>query len=402
VELLASPVLIAQTSDLVTAISRFRQLLRSDLESPEVERRFGKGWISGVAALVLAISGLFLVIGLLYPALLTVDKTRAFYQTSAFHLILLIVLTAAFVLAVISLVLRQNKILGFTALFLVVLATTLGGANAHAQMAAGSPVYLGLDWFVLNVIFTGVLFIPLQLLFPRYPKQELFRYEWREDLFYYFVSSMCVQMLTFISLWPALHLATATHWNALRAAISSQWLWLQFIEIMFLTDLAQYWVHRAFHRIPWLWNFHAVHHSAQVMDWMSGARMHFMEIIVLRAFTVVPMFILGYSQVALSFYIFYVYLHSTFIHANFGWNFSRIGRYIATPRFHHWHHGIEKEAVDVNFAIHFPILDRVFGTYHLPKDGWPQGYGIAGHPVPKGYWNQFLYPFRKRSTTSAS
>jgi len=32
------------------------------------------------------------------------------------------------------------------------------------------------------------------------------------------------------------------------------------------------------------------------------------------------------------------------------------------PRFHHWHHGIEEEAIDVNFAIHFPWLDRLFGT----------------------------------------
>jgi sterol desaturase/sphingolipid hydroxylase (fatty acid hydroxylase superfamily) len=67
-----------------------------------------------------------------------------------------------------------------------------------------------------------------------------------------------------------------------------------------------------------------------------------------------------------------------------------------TPRFHHWHHGLEAEAVDVNFALHFPALDRVFGTHHLPKTEWPQGYGIPGHPVPRSYWQQFLYPFRKR------
>jgi sterol desaturase/sphingolipid hydroxylase (fatty acid hydroxylase superfamily) len=382
----------------VAIISRFRQLLRSDLEAPEVERQFGKGWISGVLALVFSIAGLFLVIGLLFPSWFTFAQTRPYYQMPAFHFALLFLLILAYVLAIASLTLRQNKVLGFTALFLVVLSTTLGGANAHAQISENSPVYLGMDWFVLNLVFTGILFVPLQLLFPRYPQQDFFRFEWREDLFYYFVSTMLVQLLTFASLWPALTLTSHTHWEALRAAISSQWLVVQIIEIMFLTDVVQYWVHRAFHRIPWLWNFHAVHHSAQVMDWMAGARMHFMEIVVLRAFTVVPMFILGYSQAALSFYIFYVYLHSTFVHANFGGNFSMIGKYIVTPRFHHWHHGIDKEAINVNFAIHFPLLDRIFGTYHLPKDEWPSGYGIAGHPVPKGYWNQFMYPFRKKGS----
>jgi sterol desaturase/sphingolipid hydroxylase (fatty acid hydroxylase superfamily) len=72
---------------------------------------------------------------------------------------------------------------------------------------------------------------------------------------------------------------------------------------------------------------------------------------------------------------------------------------LVTPRFHHWHHGIEKEAIDVNFAIHFPLLDRLFGTHHLPKDKWPEGYGIGGHPVPLGYVKQFKYLFQREKPT---
>jgi sterol desaturase/sphingolipid hydroxylase (fatty acid hydroxylase superfamily) len=170
---------------------------------------------------------------------------------------------------------------------------------------------------------------------------------------------------------------------------------VQFMAIMFLTDFVQYWVHRAFHRIPRLWRFHAVHHSARSMDWMAGARMHFLEIFALRATTVIPMFVLGFSANAMNFYIFVVYLYSTFVHANLNWRFRFIEKLLVTPRFHHWHHGIEDEAVDVNFAIHFPLLDRLFGTYHLPKDQWPSGYGVQGHPVTLGYWKQFKYPFRR-------
>jgi len=68
---------------------------------------------------------------------------------------------------------------------------------------------------------------------------------------------------------------------------------------------------------------------------------------------------------------------------------------MVTPRFHHWHHGKEKEAIDVNFSIHFPLYDRLFGTYHMPENRWPEEYGIGGDPVPRGYWKQFLYPFKK-------
>ncbi len=383
-------------------ISRFRHLLRSDLESSAAERQFGRGWISGVAALVLAISGFLLVPALRFPTLFTVPQIRSMYDQPLFHLVLEAWIVLAFVLAIISLILRQNKILGFTALAFIVLATTLGGSASVQEVAGGpSPVFFGMDWFVLNVIFTGILFVPIELLFPRHKGQELFRFEWREDLFYYLVSSMMVQCLTYASLWPALTLVAHTHWGAFRSVVASQPIVLQFVEIMILTDLVQYWVHRAFHRIPFLWNFHAVHHSAQVMDWMAGARMHFLEIIVLRGTTVIPMYIMGFEPSALQFYIFYVYLHSTFIHANFGATFEHLGKVIVTPRYHHWHHGIEAEAVDVNFCLHFPIIDRIFGTYHLPKTEWPSGYGIPGHPVPRSYWQQFLYPFRKRAVVNS-
>jgi sterol desaturase/sphingolipid hydroxylase (fatty acid hydroxylase superfamily) len=131
------------------------------------------------------------------------------------------------------------------------------------------------------------------------------------------------------------------------------------------------------------------------MDWMAGARMHFLEILTLRGKTVIPMFVLGFSQEAMNTYIFEVYLYATFVHANLRWPFPLIENVLVTPRFHHWHHGIEGEAVDVNFAVHFPLFDRLFGTYHLPKDRWPSGYGVQGHPVPKGYVAQFTYPFKR-------
>ena len=193
-----------------------------------------------------------------------------------------------------------------------------------------------------------------------------------------------------------LQLAAASALASLQQWVVGLPFLVQLVAIMFLTDLVQYWVHRAFHRVPWLWNFHAVHHSAQSMDWMAGARMHFLEILMLRTLTVIPMFALGFAPVTVNAYILLVYLYSTFIHANLGWRLPVIDQLLVTPRFHHWHHGIEKEAIDVNFAIHFPLFDRLFGTYYLPKDQWPSGYGIEGHPVPRGYWAQLLYPFRRK------
>ncbi|MGA2584481.1 MAG: sterol desaturase family protein [Tepidisphaeraceae bacterium] len=377
-------------------LSKLRKKVRAELESPADQRRFGSGWIAGVAALVGSVAGLFFILCLRYPSLLTVPPLRDYYQSPLFRLGLHLLLIGSFLTAIISLVLRATKTLGFTAICITLLATIIGGLRVESRGELTGGVFLGLDWFVLNVIFTGFLFIPLERLFARKKGQPLFREEWREDLFYYLVSSLMVQVLTFLSMTPAIELVAHTRWTTFRAWVASQPVIFQIIEIMFFTDLVQYWVHRAFHRIPFLWGFHAVHHSAQTLDWMAGARMHFLEIIALRGTTIIPMYILGFGPTALHFYILLVYIHSSLLHSNVGWNFDHVGRFLATPRFHHWHHGIDKDAIDVNFAIHFPLFDRLFGTYHLPPHQWPSGYGIAEHPVPRGYWGQFWYPFTRK------
>jgi sterol desaturase/sphingolipid hydroxylase (fatty acid hydroxylase superfamily) len=204
-----------------------------------------------------------------------------------------------------------------------------------------------------------------------------------------------VQSLTFLSLAPSNFLVSNLEISHLQSVIAAQPGWLQFIEIMFVTDFVQYWMHRSFHRVPFLWRFHAVHHSAQAMDWLAGSRMHVLEIIVLRGLTVIPMHLLGFSQPVIYAYLIGVYLYSTYIHANVRFDVEWIKPIIVTPRFHHWHHGIEKEAIDVNFAIHFSFLDKLFGTYNMPKGLWPKGYGVATSPVPSGYFKQMLYPFVK-------
>ena len=278
----------------------------------------------------------------------------------------------------------------------------MGGSQATAKTVRGGDIYLGVDFFLLNLIFLGVLFIPIERLFKKVD-QPILRYEWREDLLYFLISTLFVQTLTFLTLAPSLMTLAATGWaDGIRRAIASQPLFIQFLEIMFLTDFVQYWFHRCFHQVPSLWNFHAVHHSAQAMDWLAGSRMHVVEVILLRSVTTLPMYVMGFAEPALYAYIFFVYLLSVFIHANIRVPFGWLQYVVATPRFHHWHHGIEEEAIDKNFAIHFPMIDMAFGTFHMPGDRWPEGYGVGGHPVPKGFIKQFFYPFAKAKASTAS
>lgn len=373
--------------------------LTQELESPEDARHVGSGWISGVLGLVLAIIGLGTVLCLRYPQLLTVAEARDAYPVWLIRLLLQLVLIGAFVSSIISIVLRrQQKILGFTSIGLVFIALALGGSQAQSRFDMESEVYLGLDWFLLSLVFTGIVFIPIERILGN-RAQPIFRFEWREDLLYFLISTIFVQVLTFLSMLPAMTILKHTDWGGFRAWVGSQWIIWQFLAITLLTDLVQYWVHRAFHRISWLWKFHAFHHSAQVMDWLASSRMHLLEIVLLRGLTVIPMYILGFNQAALYMYLVFVFFLSAMVHSNTRIKFRWFDRLFVTPRFHHWHHGIEREAIDVNFAVHYPFLDRLFGTYYLPADGkWPTGYGIANHPVPKGFWRQFIYPLQRKKT----
>ena len=63
-----------------------------------------------------------------------------------------------------------------------------------------------------------------------------------------------------------------------------------------MADFTQYWVHRTFHAVPALWRFHAVHHSAEQMDWLAGSRLHLVDIAVTRGLTYVPIYVLGFAE----------------------------------------------------------------------------------------------------------
>ncbi|MFN5779347.1 MAG: sterol desaturase family protein, partial [Novosphingobium sp.] len=165
---------------------------------------------------------------------------------------------------------------------------------------------------------------------------------------------------------------------------------------LLVADLAQYWVHRAFHRIPVLWRFHLVHHSAERMDWLAGSRLHLVDIVVTRGLVLLPLIVIGFDERAVLAYLGFVSFHAVFIHANFAPRWPWLERWLVMPRFHHWHHGIEPEARDVNFAVHLPWLDRWFGTHHLPSGKWPTGYGVDEVHAPEGWLRQLVWPWIKK------
>jgi sterol desaturase/sphingolipid hydroxylase (fatty acid hydroxylase superfamily) len=356
-------------------------------------KAFGTGWISGVVAVTLSLMGLGGVLCFLYPELLTSPYVREAVPLPILRAILQFVLIAAFIMGMVSVVLRKRFYIGGTAIAITGVAIFLGG-----WQVPGRPVeqeaYLGLDWFLLNLLMLALLFVPMERIFARLKDQRVLRRGWQTDLAHFGVSHLIVQISVFLTLAPAQVFFKWSINHDLQAAISTQPLWLQFIEILFVADFSEYWLHRFEHRIPFLWRFHAIHHSAEHMDWLAGSRLHIVDIVLVRSMTFAPLYVLGFAQTPVFAYLTFVSFHAVFIHANVRFNFGWVEHLLVTPRFHHWHHAAEEQAIDKNFAVHLPLLDRVFGSILLPADGsWPAVYGIAGNPIPESYAVHTVYPF---------
>jgi len=358
---------------------------------------FGSGWISGVLAVTFAALAGGGVLCLLFPWLLTTPDARGHYPLGIVRFLIHAFLVAGFGLGTLSVLLRRSRTLGVTALALTTVATLLGGSGAAVGAVESGPGYVGLDWFLLNVLVLALLFVPLERLFARLPSQPIFRPGWQTDLAHFAASHLLVQVTVLLTLAPAaLFFAWAVR-PGLQQAVQSQPLVAQLVAIVIVADLAQYTVHRAFHRVPWLWRFHEIHHSARAMDWLASSRLHLLDIVVTRGLSFVPLYVLGFSAPAVYAYLVFVSFHAVFIHANVRFRFRPIEWLVVTPRFHHWHHAAAPEAVDRNFAVHLPVIDRLFGTSYFPDGRWPDAYGLAGLPVPDGWLRQLVRPFTART-----
>ena len=357
-------------------------------------RRFGTGWISGVLAVALGLLCVAAVLCLHFPQWLTVPELRSRYPLPLVRAAIDVSILAVLALSALSMLLRRRKALGLAGLVLATLALALGAGGVPIDRPGESALYIGLDWFVLGTLSTAALFVPLERAFALRAEQGPFRPGWLTDAQYFFMSHALVQLMSVLVLAPAVSLGATLAIPDVQRLVQALPLMAQFLACVLFADLAQYWIHRAFHRVPFLWRFHAVHHSLEAMDWIAGSRLHLVDVIVTRGLVLLPLIVFGFDSRAVYAYLALVSFHAVFIHANFAPRSAWIERWIAMPRFHHWHHAIEAEAVDRNFAVHLPMIDRWFGTHYLPRDEWPRGYGLSGLKAPEGYFRQLLWPLR--------
>jgi len=357
--------------------------------------KFGEGKISGYISIFLGLLSFLAVFCFRFPEWLTSPEFREVYTGKSMAILLTATIIASFFFALLSFMLSKRKHWALIGLVICTVTIVMGGFNVQGRAVDKTSWHLGLDWMLLDLLLMAVIFVPIEMVFPKNLNQSKFHEEWRTDLVYFVISHLFIQFFGTITQLPArtffgwIGLGNLHHWVQQLPFV---------IELLFafvVTDLFQYWAHRFFHSHHYLWRFHSVHHSTKNMDWLAGSRTHFVDIFVTRSMAFIPLYVFGFSEITFNTYIVFMAIHAVLIHANTRINFGFLKYIIATPQYHHWHHCEDPEHYGKNFATIFPFLDKIFGTYYLPGKEWPAGTGLHEAHFPKGYLKQMVYPFTK-------
>ncbi|KAF0215998.1 MAG: hypothetical protein FD174_3891 [Geobacteraceae bacterium] len=170
--------------------------------------------------------------------------------------------------------------------------------------------------------------------------------------------------------------------------------WVEIPAAVIALDFWDYWMHRANHRIPFLWRFHKAHHSDMEIDVTTAARFHIGELVISGCAKCLMILAWGPSLWGVVAFDILLSGASQFHHSNLRIPFAvqdRVERFIVTPRMHRCHHALHKNCFNTNFSAVLSLWDRIFGSYHLA--GKPEELTPIGLSKPRGAETMEIKPF---------
>jgi sterol desaturase/sphingolipid hydroxylase (fatty acid hydroxylase superfamily) len=177
----------------------------------------------------------------------------------------------------------------------------------------------------------------------------------------------------------------------------SHWpLWAQLPVALAVAELGGYLAHRAMHRTPWLWRFHAVHHAAPRLYWLNASRNHPGDVLLSTALSAGPLVVLGVPADTLALFHAFVATHLLLQHANLDTRLGPLTWVLSCAEVHRWHHSRDLAEADANYGNVLLLWDVLLGTRRVPAHRTPpEDVGLAGgHALPVGYLAQLLAPWR--------
>jgi len=261
-------------------------------------------------------------------------------------------------------------------------------------------------WWLIGV---SLLFFVLELVKPWKKRERIFRQDFWLDVFYMFFNFFLFSLVIYNAASNVVvqffndALAAVGITNLVAIEVSAWPVWAQLVTLFVLRDFIQWNVHRLLHRVPWLWEFHKVHHSVREMGFAAHLRYHWMENVVYNALQYLPLALIGFGID--DFFIVYIVSLAIghFNHSNLNVPLGPLKYILNNPQMHIWHHarawpstrdGAAPSAYGINFGISLSVWDYLFGTAAIPHSGRDIELGFDGvEDFPHGFAGQNLHGF---------
>ncbi|MBO6532668.1 MAG: sterol desaturase family protein [Muricauda sp.] len=261
------------------------------------------------------------------------------------------------------------------------------------------PWYTNYFW---GLIIISLLVWGLEILFPWRKQQSIFRKDFWLDAFYMFFNFFVFAIVIsgVYKLLGVLFSDMGISSRALAIVDMANWpQWKQLLLFFVVLDFVQWFTHVLLHRYPVLWEFHKVHHSVKEMGFAAHLRFHWMENILYKPLKTLGVMVLGGFEPEQAYIVHFAAIAiGHFNHANIKLTYGPLKYILNNPVMHLYHHAytIPKGSHGVNFGISLSIWDYIFRTNYIPESGGQIELGFPGdETLPKGFWGQLTYGFKK-------
>ena len=261
------------------------------------------------------------------------------------------------------------------------------------------PWYTNYFWGLIVIsLFVWIL----EIVFPWRKEQSIFRKDFWLDGFYMFFN-----FFIFTIVISGVYKILGVLFNDIGITAKtfavvnlSTWpMWIQLVVFFIVLDFVQWFTHILLHKLPYLWQFHKIHHSVKEMGFAAHLRYHWMENILYKPLKTFGVMLLGGFEPEQAYIVHFAAISIGHLnHANIKLTYGALKYILNNPVMHLYHHSytLPKGKFGINFGISLSLWDYIFGTYYLPEDSGTLELGFPGDEnLPKHFIGQFFYGIMK-------
>jgi len=287
------------------------------------------------------------------------------------------------------------------------LETFVNGYTGYARYLWHEITHPAWDNYFYWLIGVSLFFFLWEYLRPWRRAQGAFTHDFWLDVFYMFFNFFLFSLIgynavsnVFVELFNDFLQNVFGVQNLVAFEIATWPVAVQLLTMFIVRDFIQWNIHRLLHRVPWLWQFHKVHHSAKQLGFATHLRYHWMENVVYRTLEYIPLAMIGFG--IQQFFIVHIVALAIghFNHSNIRVNLGPFRYLFNNPQMHTWHHAKhipDRYRYGINFGLSISLWDYLFGTAYVPNSGENTELGYPGdEEMPPTFQRQFFFPWNRR------